>query len=112
VEAITFGKRNTVLQLAEKRISDNPGSYVPHIYGKTEAGGTGWLYVSPLPFEKLEFPDVPDRPLQRLTETIQHALFSYLWSPAVLFGLLWATMHVSSSGQTKKSPDNDDETEP
>ena len=35
-----------------------PGKYVNHIYGEREAGGTGMLYLSPVPFKELGFPEV------------------------------------------------------
>ncbi|MCZ7362480.1 MAG: 4Fe-4S dicluster domain-containing protein [Candidatus Methanoperedens sp.] len=41
VEAITFGKRSSLLKLARTRI-----------WG---GGGTGWLYISGVPFSKLDF---------------------------------------------------------
>ncbi len=40
---------------AEKRILQNPGKYINHIYGKEEAGGTSWIYISGVPFETLGF---------------------------------------------------------
>jgi formate dehydrogenase iron-sulfur subunit len=33
--------------------------------------------------------------MPRLSETIQHSLFSYLWSPIVLFGMLGGIMLAS-----------------
>jgi formate dehydrogenase iron-sulfur subunit len=54
-EALTFGKRSELLEIARERIYQNPGDYVSHIYGETEAGGTGTLYISPVPFEELAF---------------------------------------------------------
>jgi formate dehydrogenase iron-sulfur subunit len=87
VEAITFGKRQTLLALAKKRIKANPATYIDYIYGENEVGGTSWMYISGVPFEKLGFIKVPDEPTPRLAEKIQHALFSYLWSPVVLFGI-------------------------
>jgi formate dehydrogenase beta subunit len=92
VEAITFGKRATLLTLGHKRIEDNPGRYVDRIYGENEVGGTSWMYLSGQPFEDLGFIDVPEKPLPQLAETIQHSLFSYLWSPIVLFGMLGGVM--------------------
>jgi Fe-S-cluster-containing dehydrogenase component len=92
VEALTFGRRSTLLELARKRIADNPGNYVDYIYGEKEAGGTSWMYLSSVPFEKLGFVDLPDTPMPRLSESIQHSLFSYLWSPIVLFGMLSGVM--------------------
>ena len=51
VEAITFGRRSQLLALAREKIDRHPDKYVNHIYGEHEVGGTGWLYLSPKPFE-------------------------------------------------------------
>lgn len=55
-EAVTFGKRSELLEIAKQRIYQNPGKYVSHIFGEREAGGTNVLYISPVPFEELGFP--------------------------------------------------------
>jgi formate dehydrogenase iron-sulfur subunit len=55
-EAIKFGKYEDMLAEAHRRINDNPGKYVPHVYGEQENGGTATLYISPVPFEELGFP--------------------------------------------------------
>jgi len=54
--AIQFGDRKQLLAEARRRIAAHPDKYVNHIYGEKEAGGTGWLYISGIPFEKLGFP--------------------------------------------------------
>jgi len=54
-EALTFGKRDDLLREARKRIVENPDDYVDHIYGEHEAGGTGVLYISAVPFDELGF---------------------------------------------------------
>jgi Fe-S-cluster-containing dehydrogenase component len=54
-DALTFGRRSELLEIARQRIYTNPGQYVPHIYGEHEAGGTSWLYISPVPFDELGF---------------------------------------------------------
>ena len=87
-EAITFGKRSTLLQVARQRLQKYPGRYVPHIYGEKEVGGTAWMYISSVAFPKLGFLKLPHKPMPRLSETLQHSLFSYLWSPALLFASL------------------------
>ncbi|MBW1784335.1 MAG: 4Fe-4S dicluster domain-containing protein [Deltaproteobacteria bacterium] len=92
VEAITFGKRSDMLALARERISKDPGRYIDHIYGEHEVGGTSWLYISRETFHKVGFLKLPHTPPPRLTETIQHGIFGYLWAPIVLFGVLGATM--------------------
>jgi Fe-S-cluster-containing dehydrogenase component len=55
-EAVTFGKRSALLEIARTRIYNNPGKYVSHIYGEREAGGTNMLYISAVPFADLGFP--------------------------------------------------------
>jgi len=54
-EANIFGKRSELIKIARNRIRENPDLYVDHIYGETEAGGTSWLYLASVPFEKLDF---------------------------------------------------------
>lgn len=96
VEAITFGKRKELLRLAHERLDNDPGKYVNHVYGEHEVGGTCWLYISGAPFEKLGFLNVPDTAPSRRTEAIQSGLFSYLWSPAVLFAGLAGVMALTN----------------
>jgi len=52
-EALTFGRRDDLIDAARQRIRKYPGRYVDHVYGEHEMGGTSWLYLSPVPFEKL-----------------------------------------------------------
>ena len=96
VEAITFGKRNDLLKLAHERIDGDPAKYVDHIYGEKEVGGTGWMYVSGVDFGKVGFQEMPEEPMPKESETIQSALFSYLWSPIALFGALGLVMKKTS----------------
>ncbi len=105
VEAITFGKRADLLTLARKKIQENPGLYQDRIYGEHEVGGTSWLYLSREPFEKLAFQDLPSHPMPHLTETIQHSIFSYLWAPLTLFGLLTAAMAAYNRRQMGRTPE-------
>jgi len=55
VEALTFSKRNELIDLAHEKIRNNPDKYVNHVYGEHEVGGTSWMYISPLPFEQVGF---------------------------------------------------------
>lgn len=55
VAVMFYGEREDVLKEAEKRLRENPGKYVDHIYGKEEAGGTSWVYLSAVPFDALGF---------------------------------------------------------
>lgn len=48
-EALLFGKRRELLNIAWDRIGGNPGRYVEHVYGEREMGGTSWLTIAPKP---------------------------------------------------------------
>src|SRR4030067_2020848 len=50
-----YGDLGAVMAEAEKRLKGNPGKYVKHIYGKEEAGGTSWIYLSAEHFDTLGF---------------------------------------------------------
>ena len=82
-ETMFYGDRKTVLMEAEQRIKNNPAKYVQHIYGKREAGGTTWMYISDVPFDKLGFKmDVPEYPLATLT-------WDYIAKIPALFGIVF-----------------------
>lgn len=55
VETMTFGKRTDLIDLAHKKIRDNPNKYVNHVYGENEVGGTSWLYLASVPFNRIGF---------------------------------------------------------
>ncbi|MBI5904674.1 MAG: 4Fe-4S dicluster domain-containing protein [Deltaproteobacteria bacterium] len=91
VGAITFGKRKELLKIARDRIRRFPDRYVEQVYGEYEAGGTGWLYLSGVPFPQLDFPDnLPKKPIVENTKGFLSAvpLVFTLW-PALL-GLCYA----------------------
>uniref|UniRef100_A0A7C4W005 4Fe-4S dicluster domain-containing protein n=1 Tax=Desulfatirhabdium butyrativorans TaxID=340467 RepID=A0A7C4W005_9BACT len=52
-EALTFGKRKEILDIARERIRRHPERYIDHIYGEREMGGTSWLYLSGVPFASI-----------------------------------------------------------
>jgi formate dehydrogenase iron-sulfur subunit len=52
-EALLYGKRRDLVREARKRIVENPDKYHDYLYGEHEAGGTGWLYLSAVPFEEV-----------------------------------------------------------
>jgi ferredoxin len=92
-EAIVFGTRRELIAEARRRINADPALYYDHIYGEHEAGGTGYLYISPVPFEELGL----NTTLQKssypaLTKGFLYAVPSIfvLW-PALLLGLHQAT---------------------
>jgi Fe-S-cluster-containing dehydrogenase component len=91
-ECLIFGKREELLREAHARIRDNPDRYIDHVYGEHEAGGTAWLYLSGVPFERLGFLTIGSSPPSQLTETIQHGVFKNFLPPLALYGLLGLLM--------------------
>ncbi|MBN2082607.1 4Fe-4S dicluster domain-containing protein [bacterium] len=79
---LQFGERDELLAEAKRRIQQNPGRYVNHIYGEKEAGGTAWLYLSPVPFALLGFPTrTGERPYPEYTEAALDSV-----PPLIVFG--------------------------
>lgn len=72
------------------------GTYVDHVYGEKEIGGTQVLHLSGVPFELLDKPPLPDVPPARISESVQHAIYNHLIAPlgflGVLGGLAWKHM--------------------
>ncbi len=95
MEAMTFGKRRDLIRVARKRIIEHPEKYVDHIYGEREVGGTSWLYISGVPFEKLGFAtDLGTKPYPELTRGFLSMVPGVLviW-PALLGGFYMFTQH-------------------
>ena len=91
--ATLFGERDTLLRQARARIATSPDTYVDHVYGVTEAGGTSLLVLSGVPFEKLGMKtDVPRQPLPLLTWQVLSKIPSFVgvWA-TFLFGVHWIT---------------------
>ena len=54
-EVLTFGHRQELIKIGHERIRETPDRYIDHIYGEKEVGGTGWMYLSAVPFDKAGF---------------------------------------------------------
>lgn len=66
-DALTFGRRSDLINVARRRIMNNPGLYTDHIYGEHEMGGANWLYLSPVPHVELGQPELSKTPAPELT---------------------------------------------
>lgn len=95
VEALTYGPREELVNVARNRVRRNPGRYVNHIYGEYEVGGTDWLYLARADFARLDFPKLGDRPAPGVSESIQHGIFAYFVPPVSLYALLGVIMWVA-----------------
>ena len=102
-EALQYGTRRELLREAHRRISENPGRYYDQVYGEREAGGTGWLYVSPVPFNELGL----NTSLQResypsLTKGFLYSVPSvFVLVPALLLGIQQATKNTHSKEENE-----------
>lgn len=103
-EALVFGTRRELIREARKRIAENPEQYNDHIYGEHEAGGTGFLYLSAVPFEKLG-----------LTTTLHKGSYpalskGFLYSVPAIF-VLWPAILLGLREATKNNHLNTDDNE-
>jgi Fe-S-cluster-containing dehydrogenase component len=88
VDALMFGGRRQLMEIARVRIYNHPDDYHHQIYGEHEVGGTGWLYLSPVPFDQLGFrTDLGTTPYPEFTK-------GFLYSVPVVF-LLAPTLMVA-----------------
>ncbi len=88
-EALLFGPRRKLIEEANSRIYKNPGNYIIHIYGEHEVGGTGYLYLSKVPFEQIGLrADLGTTPYPEYTKGFLYSvpLVLLLW-PAFLIGV-------------------------
>ncbi len=92
-EALTFGPRDEMIDLAYSRIKAYPEKYYDHVYGENEIGGTSWMYLASTDFVNTELPKLSEKPIPELTETIQHGVFKSFVPPLALYGLLAVAMH-------------------
>jgi Ni/Fe-hydrogenase subunit HybB-like protein len=94
-EALAFGKRSALIDVAYERIEKQPDKYVDHVYGEHEIGGTSWMYLSHVPFEQAGFLTLGNEPPPKLTEHIQHGVFKYWIAPigwySFLASMFWFT---------------------
>ena len=102
VEALTYGPRSELIKIARERIKRNPERYVDHIYGEHEVGGTAWMYLSGIEFEKLDFPKLKNNPAPGVSESIQHGIFAYFVPPVSLYALLGGLMWITKKRNEKE----------
>jgi formate dehydrogenase iron-sulfur subunit len=56
-EACVFGDREALLAEAKRRISAQPDTYLNHVFGEKELGGTSVLYLSDVPLDAIGWPE-------------------------------------------------------
>jgi Fe-S-cluster-containing dehydrogenase component len=103
-EALTFGTRREMIAEARRRINSDPDTYHDGIYGEHEAGGTGILYISPVPFEELGLnTKIQKKPYPELTRGFLYSVPSvFVVLPALLLGI-----HKSTKNKPYENEDDE-----
>ncbi len=88
-DALMFGKKKDLMEIARTRVYRHPSRYYRRIYGEHEVGGTGWLYLASVPFDKIGFrTDLGTTPYPQFTREFLYAVPIVFFSlPAFLMGL-------------------------
>jgi Fe-S-cluster-containing dehydrogenase component len=103
-EALVFGPRRDLIKEARRRIQENPDQYFDHIYGEHEAGGTGVLQLSPVPFNELG-----------MNTSLQNSSYpelskGFLYSVPTVF-VLWPALLLGIHEATKNKQPKEEENE-
>lgn len=88
-EALFFGLRREIIEEAKRRIYQKPGEYISHIYGEHEVGGTGYIYISKVPFEQIGFrKDLGTTPYPEFTKDFLYSVpLVLILFPSFLIGV-------------------------
>jgi Fe-S-cluster-containing dehydrogenase component len=114
-EAITFGKRTDMLKEAKKRISEEPDTYLDHVFGEHEVGGTAKLYLAPKSVKDFKFlrlyaidkkrigtDKFRNEAVPHLTESIQHSVFKYFIPPLAAYAIFSGIMYKTKPKNGEK----------
>jgi formate dehydrogenase iron-sulfur subunit len=102
-KAVIFGSYADLLDEAHRRLENNPGRYVPKVYGEHELGGTQVLYLSHIEFEKLGFRFQQDESVPHLQQSVNHGVYKGFVGPVALYALLGAVMFRNRGNSEKES---------
>jgi len=103
-EAMIFGKRRDLLEIARARIYADPENYNHEIYGEHEVGGTGLLYLASVPFEELGLrTDLGTTAYPEYNKTFLYSVPAVLilW-PAFLLGLHNSAVKEKNNNQLEQ----------
>ena len=103
-EALVFGRRSELVDMAKDRIKRRPDRYVNHLYGENEVGGTSWLYLTGRPVREIGLLELTEKAPPRLTEAIQHGIFNYGIIPVAFYGVLAAIMWRNTRKEAGGAP--------
>ena len=109
-EATIFGDRGKLIQLAHKRINDNPGKYIDKVWGEHEVGGTSVLYLSDIDLGFLAYKtNLGTKPVPEATSVAMKSVpFAFVGMGGAMLGLNWI---IRRRMKLSKQVDENEETE-
>jgi formate dehydrogenase iron-sulfur subunit len=89
--ATIFGERDALLEEARRRIRENPGRYIDHIWGEHEVGGTSVLYISDVELDQAGWPsDLGNDSRPVLARRVLHTVpYTFFGVAAAMYGVHW-----------------------
>jgi Fe-S-cluster-containing dehydrogenase component len=86
---------------SKRKTGHTVAKYINYIYGEKEGGGTQYIILSAVPFEKLGLPKMPDYSNASKSENLQHTVYKGLIAPVVLLGGLLFATYRTTKNETK-----------
>ena len=106
-DALIFGERNDILNRAHRIIKAKNTTYINHIWGETEFGGTSVLYISDIDLMKMGWPQKSNVAIPHLTEPlIEKTPFIGLTVAGCLVGLNWIIKRRIELADKKEESEN------
>ena len=109
-DALMLGEREDLIDEAHRRIRAPRDKYVDYVYGEHEVGGTSWMYLSPVPFDKLGFPALGTRPVAVWSERAMFATPGVIVGAVTLLsGIYWITKRRMELGSEASNTSREEE---
>jgi formate dehydrogenase iron-sulfur subunit len=111
-EATIAGDRDQLIEEARRRIRENPESYVPHIFGVNEVGGTSVLLLSGAPFEAFGYrTGYVDQSLPMLTYRVLSRIPDLTALGFVFLGGIWwiTNRRMKLAAEARETPGHEAE---
>ena len=102
-DALVFGDRADLIKEAHARIAAHPDRYVDHVYGEFENGGASYLILSHVPFSELGLPDLPEKPINEISETVMGITIPFALDWAVVLSGLAVGVHYYNKKKEEKT---------
>ena len=97
--ATIFGPREKLIAEARRRIAEKPGTYIDHIYGEHEFGGTSVIYISDVPLnDTLRIPTDEEFRKRRVRALAHSSIPELLHGWVLVTPVQFATVSASLAG--------------